>query len=514
MRYSRSLVPNYGFVIDLKKCIGCHACTIACKAEHDIPIGVNRCWVKTVEKGTFPETRRFFLPVLCNQCEDAPCMSICPTNALFKRRDGIVDLNGEACIGCKACMVACPYDQLFIDPNTRTAEKCNFCANRVENELQPACVSVCPTECRIFGDLDDPTSQVAEIVQREACSVRKPEKGTGPKVFYLGADQSVIQPEIATRPFLFKEGQVHLRPLGAPAPDPLRPGDPRVDYDVPHKQPWGIDLVLYLLGKGISTGAMFLSALLWLVGDRSSLVSFAGPCIAAAFAMFTAVVLVIDLERPERFFYILTRPNWNSWMARGAFLLTGHGMIAGAWVVARLLGWTTALTLLAPVAMVVALGATVYTGFLFAQGLARDLWQGPHSAVDLLAQAAAEGAAAMLLVAVITGGDPLTLRALAWTLAAASAMHLMFLVFEHLLAPSPTMHHELAVRAIRNGAYRRLFWVGALGLGGLAPLALIGLAAVVHFSLVVLVPTACITLAGGLAWEYVWVDAGQSVPLS
>jgi formate-dependent nitrite reductase membrane component NrfD len=259
---------------------------------------------------------------------------------------------------------------------------------------------------------------------------------------------------------------------------------------------------------------MFLSALLWLVGDRSSLVSFAGPCIAAVFAMFTAVVLVIDLERPERFFYILTRPNWNSWMARGAFLLTGHGMIAGAWVVARLLGWTTALTLLAPVAMVVALAATVYTGFLFAQGLARDLWQGPHSAVDLLAQAAAEGAAAMLLVAVITGGDPLTLRALGWTLAAASAMHLMFLVFEHLLAPSPTMHHELAVRAIRHGAYRRLFWVGALGLGGLAPLALIGLAAVVHFSLVVLVPTACITLAGGLAWEYVWVDAGQSVPLS
>ena len=76
-------MPNFGFVIDLRKCIGCHACTIACKAEHDIPIGVNRCWVKTVEKGTFPDTQRLFLPVLCNQCEEAPCVKICPTNALY-----------------------------------------------------------------------------------------------------------------------------------------------------------------------------------------------------------------------------------------------------------------------------------------------------------------------------------------------------------------------------------------------------------------------------------------------
>ena len=177
-------MPNYGFAIDLRKCIGCHACTIACKAEHEIPIGVNRCWVKTVEKGTFPDTRRFFFPVLCNQCDDAPCARICPTNALFRRRDGIVDLHGDSCIGCRACMVACPYDQLFIDPNTHTAEKCNFCANRVENQLLPACVSVCPTECRIFGDLDDPSSEVAKIAQMEAMQVRKPEKGTLPKVFY------------------------------------------------------------------------------------------------------------------------------------------------------------------------------------------------------------------------------------------------------------------------------------------------------------------------------------------
>src|SRR5206468_235978 len=230
--------------------------------------------VKTVEQGTFPATRRLFFPVLCNQCSNAPCVTICPTRALFKRTDGIVDLYGDVCIGCRACMVACPYDQLFIDPNTHTAEKCNFCANRVENRLQPACVSVCPTECRIFGDLDDPDSEVAHIVQREAFSVRKPEKGTIPKVFYIAAEESTIQPEVATRPFIYKEGQVLLRPIGSPEPVAARPGDPRVDYDVPHLQPWGIDMAVYLLTKGIGTGALLLSAILWLAGVRTPLTVF------------------------------------------------------------------------------------------------------------------------------------------------------------------------------------------------------------------------------------------------
>jgi Fe-S-cluster-containing dehydrogenase component/formate-dependent nitrite reductase membrane component NrfD len=507
-------VANYGFVIDLRKCIGCHACTIACKAEHDIPVGVNRCWVKTVEKGTFPDTQRLFFPVLCNQCEEAPCMNICPTGALYKRRDGIVDLNGDSCIGCRACMVACPYDQLFIDPNTRTAEKCNFCANRIENKLQPACVSVCPTECRIFGDLDDPSSRVAEIVQRESVMVRKPEKGTGPKIFYLSADESVIRPEVAVRPFMFREGQVHLRPIGSAEPDPANPGDPRVDYDVPHRKAWGLDLVLYLLTKGVSTGAMFLSALFWLLGESSPLVVLAGPVVAVVFSAITAVVLIIDLERPERFLYILLRPNWTSWMARGAFLLTAHGGIATLWVLLALVGWTSALTWLAPMAMLVALGATAYTGLLFAQGLARDLWQGPHATIDLLVQAVAEGSAAMLVAALVTPASPELLRALGLTLALASLAHLVLLVVEHLLSPSPTVHHELAVRAVVSGPYRYLFWIGALGLGGLAPIALVSLASTAGFPTGLLAVAALVALAGSLAWEYVWVEAGQAVPNS
>jgi formate-dependent nitrite reductase membrane component NrfD/ferredoxin len=441
-------------------------------------------------------------------------MNICPTGALFKRRDGIVDLNGDSCIGCRACMAACPYDQLFIDPNTRTAEKCNFCANRVENKLEPACVSVCPTECRIFGDLDDPTTEVAQIVQREAFMLRKPEKGTGPKIFYLGADEAAIRPEIAVRPFMFREGQVHMRPLGSPDPADAAPGDARVDYDVPHKQAWGFDLVLYLLFKGISTGAMFISALLWFLGDRSALVGLAGPVISVLFAMATAVVLVIDLERPERFYYILTRPNWSSWLARGAFLLTAHSGIASLWVVGYLLGWDGALVWAAPLAMAAAFGATAYTGFLFAQGLARDLWQGPHGTIDLIAQAAAEGAAALLVAAIGIDGDPATIRTLALILAFAALFHVGLLILEHVFTPSPTLGHELAARAIRRGAYSRLFWFGAIGLGGVAPLTLVWIASTSAFSVPVLALAAVVALAGGFAWEYIWVEAGQSVPNS
>jgi len=507
-------VPNYGFAIDLRKCIGCHACTIACKAEHQIPVGVNRCWVKTVEKGTFPDPRRFFFPVLCNQCDEAPCVRICPTNALFKRRDGIVDLNGSSCIGCRACMEACPYDQLFIDPNTHTAEKCNFCANRVENKLLPACVSVCPTECRIFGDLDDSRSEVAQIVQREAFMLRKPEKGTRPKIFYLGAEESVIRPEAATRPFYYKEGQVHLRPVGAPVANLDAPGDPRVDYDVPHGKPWGIDMVLYLLFKAIATGAMLVGAMLWWLGFDGSAVTFTSPVLSLVFVTLTAVVLIIDLERPERFYYILTRSNWRSWMVWGAYFLTAHGALSLAWLAAGWFGLETALDWMVVPVVIVSILATSYTGLLFAQGLGRDLWQGPSAAVDLIAQSVAAGSASLLLASLVPGEGASGAEAfLGSALVASITAHLVILVLEHVMAPSPTRHHELATRTILTGPYSRLFWGGAIVGGGVLPVLML-LALGVAFSPAVTALAALLALAGGAAWEYIWVEAGQSVPLS
>jgi len=178
-------VPNFGFIIDNRRCIGCHACTVACKSEHEVAVGVNRTWVKYIEKGQFPESRRLFSVMRCNHCDDAPCVDICPVTALYTREDGIVDFDNRRCIGCKACMQACPYDALYIDPNTHTAAKCNYCAHRVDIGLEPACVNVCPTQAIISGDLDDPTSKIAKLKSREVVTVRKPEKATRPALFYI-----------------------------------------------------------------------------------------------------------------------------------------------------------------------------------------------------------------------------------------------------------------------------------------------------------------------------------------
>ncbi|MCA9310218.1 MAG: 4Fe-4S dicluster domain-containing protein, partial [Phycisphaerales bacterium] len=143
---------QYGFVIDHDLCIGCHACTVACKAENDVPVAAFRTSVKYVEEGRFPAIKRHFLVQRCNHCSDAPCVKICPVNALEKRADGIVDIDRDACIGCRACMQACPYDAIYIDPETHTAAKCHYCAHRVDVGLEPACVVVCPEHAIIAGD--------------------------------------------------------------------------------------------------------------------------------------------------------------------------------------------------------------------------------------------------------------------------------------------------------------------------------------------------------------------------
>ena len=160
-------MANLGFVINHAACIGCQACTVACKAENEGPLGAFRTWVKYVEKGRYPNTRRRFAVLRCNHCDAAPCMTICPVTALYRRDNGIVDFDGGKCIGCKACLQACPHDALYLNPNTNTAEKCNFCAHRVELGLKPACEIVCPERAIISGDLDDPNSEISRLVVHE-----------------------------------------------------------------------------------------------------------------------------------------------------------------------------------------------------------------------------------------------------------------------------------------------------------------------------------------------------------
>jgi tetrathionate reductase subunit B len=180
---------QYGMVIDVRRCIGCHSCTVACKSEFDVPLGENRSWVEYVEKGEYPNVGRSFLPRLCNHCSEPPCVSVCPTDATYKReQDGIVVVDAGLCIGCKYCIQACPYDARFLNPVTKVADKCDFCIHRVSRGLAPSCVNTCIGGARIFGDLADPESDVSKLIATNHVTVLRREMGTQPNVYYIGAD--------------------------------------------------------------------------------------------------------------------------------------------------------------------------------------------------------------------------------------------------------------------------------------------------------------------------------------
>src|SRR5437016_1114667 len=309
---------RYGFVIDQDRCIGCHACTVACKEEHQVPVGVFRTWVKYVEKGEFPHTSRHFGVMRCNHCDSAPCIEICPTHALYRRSDGIVDFDNARCIGCKSCMQACPYDALYIDPNTNTAAKCNFCAHRVENNLEPACVIVCPTQAIIAGDLDDAASKASRIIATNKVAVRKPEKETEPKLYYKGIEPDLLQPTRLSRQNTYAFAEQHDQRATQHSFDPTVT---REVYDVAHPAPWGWKIAAYLWTKSVSAGVLLVAALLTLnrsFPGEKAVFGIACPIVALVALAATMALLVLDLKRPDRFHYLLFKPNFRSWLVLGA----------------------------------------------------------------------------------------------------------------------------------------------------------------------------------------------------
>ncbi len=185
---------KWGMVIDLRKCIGCHSCSVACKTENEVPPAVFRSWVKLMDKGVYPNARSLSLPVLCNNCENAVCVKVCPVKASYKRDDGIVMVDPHKCVGCKYCMAACPYQVRHLNPIRRYVQKCSFCYQRVDAGLMPACVETCPAKARVFGDLNDPSSEIVKLLVENPTSVLKPESGTKPNVFYIALDKDIVDP--------------------------------------------------------------------------------------------------------------------------------------------------------------------------------------------------------------------------------------------------------------------------------------------------------------------------------
>lgn len=180
---------RWAMVVDVQKCIGCQACTVSCIMENDVPANSFRTVTSTYEVHDGKRTGTYMLPRLCNHCDEPPCIPVCPVGATFQRKDGIVVVDGDRCVGCAYCVQACPYDARFINHDTGKADKCTFCAHRVDAGLLPACVETCVGGARIFGDLNDPKSQVRQLVDQNKVKVLKPEMGTQPHVFYLGLDE-------------------------------------------------------------------------------------------------------------------------------------------------------------------------------------------------------------------------------------------------------------------------------------------------------------------------------------
>lgn len=202
---------RYMMVIDMQRCVGCDTCTFACKQENGTPADVFFARVMNYEVGQFPDVKRVYLPVLCNHCKDPQCVRICPNKAIFKRADGIVIIDQDRCKGTGACVSACPYGNIFLKEKdswylnngtayeeyskTRleknVARKCTYCAHRIEQGLKPACVMGCPATARIFGDVDDPTSEVAVYLKEQAVSSSRrpftllPDSGCDPVTSYL-----------------------------------------------------------------------------------------------------------------------------------------------------------------------------------------------------------------------------------------------------------------------------------------------------------------------------------------
>lgn len=182
---------DYVFVIDTRKCVGCNACTVACKYENSVPSGYYRSWVFQQDKGRYPNVSRAKVPLSCNQCLTAPCLPVCPVDATKRASGGIITIDEEACIGCGACVDSCPYSARYLNPDTDKADKCNMCYNRVTAGLLPACVSNCVAHALYFGDRADPNSQVSTLLKRHRCTVLLPEHGTKPNIYYIGLEETL-----------------------------------------------------------------------------------------------------------------------------------------------------------------------------------------------------------------------------------------------------------------------------------------------------------------------------------
>jgi formate-dependent nitrite reductase membrane component NrfD/ferredoxin len=471
---------------------------------------------------------------------------------MYQRDDGIVEFDKDSCIGCKSCLQACPYDAIYIDPETKTAAKCHFCSHRVDVGLEPACVVVCPTHAIVAGDLDDPGSEISKLVASQPTTVRKPEQGTAPKLLYIEGSEIALRPTVFDLPTDLQLVDVVAPPSSASrstagnelstaasgakirvptaqghaGSGPLRMASgTRADHMVQlahnaqHEVPWHWQVPAYLVTKAIGAGAFLFLALGAFLGlfqvtvDALLVVGAVG--LVATFV--TTLLLVFDLERPKRFLYILLYPQWKSWLTRGAFLLIGFTTVALLWwlcALAAKLGIfvvpAAALTALTWLTIPLAVGAAIYTAFLFAQAEGRDLWQSALLPPHLVLQALTMGAATVLLAG-HAADLSYDVRAVAGAIFPLGlALSLFVIMVGEIAVPHATDVAAKGAHEMIHGTYKNHFWLGGIVLGHLLPLALLSFGGPEFLACV----AAGSAIVGLYFYEYAFVMAPQRVPNS
>jgi formate-dependent nitrite reductase membrane component NrfD len=382
--------------------------------------------------------------------------------------------------------------------------------------LEPACVIVCPTQAILAGDLDNPGSNVSRVVATQKVSVRKPQKGTQPKLFYVGIEGDLLEPTRISRKDTYFASNRWDGTAQATTSDVsnLAGAVAREVYDVPHPAPWGWKIAAYLWAKAIASGVLLVATILLSLAGPTSAILFniVCPTVALIGLAATSALLIFDLKRPDRFFYLITKPNFRSWLVIGTYFLLGYSALGAAWLLCGILGGSVP-GVLRWLAAAFAVASACYSAFLFAQAKGRDLWQSPLFLWHLLIQALVAGSATILIAGILMDTQPEILRPIVLILLISLIVSLAMNLGEIAL-PHVSEDVRIATQILVSGYLSGRFWGLVVGLGLVAPLILAALVVASVVPMSVELVAALLALAGLWWFEELWVKAGQSVLLS
>jgi formate-dependent nitrite reductase membrane component NrfD len=372
---------------------------------------------------------------------------------------------------------------------------------------------VCPTQAILAGDLDNPGSKVSRTIANKKVSVRKPQKGTQPKLFYVGIEGDLLEPSRISRKDTYFAADRRDEALDVEKDDGMNLAGAlaREVYDVAHRERWGWKIAAYLWTKAISAGVLLVAAMLLSFGGQTIPVLFNIVCPAVALAALavTSALLVFDLKRPDRFFYLITKPNFRSWLVIGSYFLMGYGALAVAWLLCGIIGGSVP-RVVQWLAAAFAIASACYSAFLFAQAKGRDFWQSPLFLWHLLVQALTAGSATILIAGYFIE-MPLEIRNTTMLILLISLIISLAMVMGEIALPHVTEDVRIATQALIKGKLSTQFWGLVVCVGMVAPIIL---AAVAYWSAAFSIAAAILALAGLWWFEDLWIKAGQSAPLS